>query len=74
MSGLDILLAKGENNLGNIFNILTKSWVNQFSWAADISKLYNLLHLDQTALQFSMFLYHNLMTEILNMIFMCGMV
>ena len=44
MSGLNILLAKGENNLGNIFDILTRSRTNQFSWAADISKLYNMLH------------------------------
>ena len=46
MSGLNILLAKGENNVGNIFDILTRSRINQFSWAADISKLCNLLHLD----------------------------
>ena len=57
MSSLKILLAKGENNLGNIFDILT----NQFSWAADISKSYNMLHLDYSALSFSLFLYHNSM-------------
>ena len=31
MSGLNILLAKGENNLGNIFDILVRSRNNQFS-------------------------------------------
>ena len=61
MSGLNILLGKGENNLGNIFDILTRSRINQFSWAADISKLYNMLHLDYSALPFSLFLYHNSM-------------
>ena len=61
MSGLNILLAKGENNLGNIFDILTRSRTNQFSWATDISKLYNMLHLDYSALPFSLFLYHNSM-------------
>ena len=61
MSGLNILLAKGENNLGNIFDILTRSRTNQFSWAADISKLYNMLHLDYSALPFSLFLYHTSM-------------
>ena len=61
MSGLNILLAKGENNLGNIFDILTCSRTNQFSWAADISKLYNMLHLDYFALLFSLFLYQTSM-------------
>ena len=61
MSGLNILLAKGENNLGNFFDILTRSRTNQFSWAADISKLYNMLHLDYSALPFSLFLYHTSM-------------
>ena len=61
MSGLNILLAKEENNLGNIFDILTCSRTNQFSWAAYISKLYNMLHLDYSALPFSLFLYHSSM-------------
>ena len=61
MSGLNILLAKGENNLGNIFDILTRSRINQFSWAASTSKIYNMLHLDQSALPFSLFLYHKSM-------------
>ena len=61
MRGLNILLAKGENNLGNIFDILTCSRINQFSWAADISKLYNMLHLDYSALPIFLFLHHNSM-------------
>ena len=61
MSGLNILLAKRKNNLGNIFDILTQSRINLLSWAADISKLYNMLHLDNSALPFSLFLYHNSM-------------
>ena len=61
MSGLNILLAKGENNLGNIFDILTRNRNNQLSWAANISKLYNMLHLDYSALPFSLFLYHSSM-------------
>ena len=66
MSGLNILLAKGENNLGNIFDILTRSRTNQFSWAADISKLYNMIHLDVSALPFSLFLW----MQMLNLTFM----
>ena len=61
MSGLNSLLAKGENNLGNIFYIVTQSRINQFSWAADITKLYNMLHLEHSAVPFSLFLYHNSM-------------
>ena len=61
MSGLNVLLAKGENNLGNIFDILVWSRTNQLSWAANISKLYNMLHLDYSALPFSLFLYHTSM-------------
>ena len=54
MSGLNILLAKGENNLGNIFDILVRSRTNQFSWAADISKLYNMLHVSAAVFSFSL--------------------
>ena len=61
MSGLNLLLAKGENNLGNIFDILVRSRTNQFLWAADISKLYNMLHIDYSTLPFSLFLYHTSM-------------
>ena len=69
MSGLNILLAKGENNLGNIFVILVRSRTNQFFWAADISKLNNMLHLDISALPFSLFLYHTSMDTILSRTF-----
>ena len=70
MSGLNILLAKGENNLGNIFDILIRSRTNQSSRAADISKLYNMLHLDVSALLFSLFLFHNSMDANTDLIFM----
>ena len=36
MSGLNILLAKGENNLGNIFDILTQSRINQFLLTSEV--------------------------------------
>ena len=61
MSGLNILLAKGENNIRNIFDILIRSRTNQFSWVSDISKLYNMLHLDYSVLLFSLFLYYTSM-------------
>ena len=47
--------------MANIFDILTCSRTNQFSWAADISNLYNMLNLDYSALPFSLFLYHTSM-------------
>ena len=59
MSDLNILLAKGENNHGNIFDILIRSRTNQFSLASDISKLCKMLHLYVSALPFSLFLYHS---------------
>jgi len=59
MTGLNILLAKGENKLGNIFDILVRNRVRHFAWTSDIKKLYNQLQLKDSALPFSLFLYHN---------------
>ena len=61
MSALNILLAKGEINLGkSLISWLIVELIN-FFWAADISKLYNMLHLDYSALPISLFLYHSSM-------------
>ena len=58
MSGLNILLAKGENRLGEIGSIIIRSRSNPVAWSSDISKLYNQLHLDPFAYPFSLFLYN----------------
>ena len=63
MSGLNLLLAKGENRLGSIMDILIRTISQPFSWTSDISKLYNQLHLENNALPYSLFLYDESMDE-----------
>ena len=57
MTGLNSLLAKGENRLGNINRILIYNRVQKYSWSSDISKMYNQLDLKEDALPYSLFLY-----------------
>ena len=59
MTGFNLLLAKGENSLGYIFDIIVRNRCRQHAWSRDISKLYNQLHLDISALPYSLFLFHN---------------
>ena len=59
MTGFNLLLAKGENRLGYIFDIIVKKRPRQQAWSSDISKLYTQLHLDISALPYSLFLFHN---------------
>ena len=59
MTGFNLLLAKGENRLGYIFDIIVRNRCRQHAWSSDISKLYNQLHLDVSALPYSLFLFHN---------------
>ena len=63
MSGLNLLLAKGENRLGSIMDILIRTISQPFSWTSDISKLYNQLHLENNALPYSLFLYDESLDE-----------
>ena len=59
MTSFNFLLAKGENCLGYIFFIIIRNRCKQNAWSSDISKLYNQLHLDISALPYSLFLFHN---------------
>ena len=59
MTGLNQTLAKGENKMGNIFVILVRCLSQRYAWVSDISKLYNQLRLEPSALPFSLFLYHD---------------
>ena len=59
MTGLNNILAKGENRLGNIVEIFIRNRSKEFIWSSDISKLYNQLHLQEDALPYSLFLYHS---------------
>ena len=63
MSGLNSVLAKGENKIGSISDILFRTMAEPYSWSSDISKLYNQLHLEDSALPYSLFLYHPSLDE-----------
>jgi len=58
MTGLNEILAKGENMLSKIPELLIKFRAHQHVWNTDISKLYNQLHLNESALPYSLFLFH----------------
>ena len=64
MSGLNLILPKGENRIGSINQILIGNRADPYSWSSDITKLYNQLHLDESAYPYSLFLY-NLEMDIL---------
>ena len=59
MRSFKLLLAKSENCLGYIFDIIARNRCRQNAWRSDISKLYNQLHLDISAIPYSLFLFHN---------------
>jgi hypothetical protein len=56
-TGLNIILAKGENMLTQIPDILIRLRTQRSAWTTDISKLYNRLFLQDSALPYSLFLY-----------------
>ena len=57
MSGLNLTLAKGENLIGSLIDILLRNRVLEHAWSSDVTKLYNQLHLQKSALPYSLFLY-----------------
>ena len=56
-TGLNMILAKGENNMAKIFDVLLRNRCKKFVFTSDISKLYNQLHLNDAALPYSLFLF-----------------
>ena len=56
-TGLNIILAKDENMLAQIPDILICLRTQRSAWTTDISKLYNRLFLKESALPYSLFLY-----------------
>ena len=56
-SGLNLLLAKGENRLGKMNEILIRNRVRTHSWTSDISKMYNQLQLNKESYPYSLFLF-----------------
>ena len=59
MTSFNLLLAKVANCLRCIFDIIVRNRCKQDAWSNDISKLYNQLHLDISALPYSLFLFHS---------------
>ena len=59
MSGLNLILAKGENRLKRINDILLRARTKKYLWSSDISKLYNNLHLKPSSYAYQLFLYNN---------------
>ena len=58
MTGLNLLLAKGECNIQSLQDILVRNRTRRFVWSSDISKMYNCLHLNRSSLPYSLFLFH----------------
>ena len=58
MSGLNLILPKGENRLGQILDIVIRNRVVRHIFSSDVSKLYNQLELNEDAYPYSLFLYH----------------
>merc|ERR1711911_458614 len=58
MTGLNLILAKGENRLGNLVEILIRNRVKKHAWSSDISKMYNQLKLNESAYPYSLFLFN----------------
>ena len=58
MTGLNGILAKGENLLLSTPDILMRNRMSKLLWSSDISKLYNRLNLHPDHFQFSLFLYN----------------
>ena len=45
MSGLNCVLAKGENRIGSLLDIILRSRANPYAWSSDVTKLYNQVYL-----------------------------
>ena len=57
MTGLNEILAKGENRMTKITDILIRNRCNKYIWSSDISKLYNQLKLNPSAMPWGLFLF-----------------
>ena len=58
MSGLNLCLAKGENRMRKINDILVRARCRKYLWSSDISKLYNRLYLKPSSYTYQLFLFH----------------
>ena len=65
-SGLNLLLAKGENRLGKMSEILIRNRVKLYSWTSDISKMYNQLQLNKESYPYSLFLFGDALDPVID--------
>jgi hypothetical protein len=63
VTGLNIILAKGVNMLPVIPEILIRLRTRREAWTTDISKLYNRLHLNPSSYPYSLFLFHDSLSD-----------
>jgi hypothetical protein len=61
MSGLNLILAKGQNKMNKLTDVLLRARTMKHLWSSDVSKLYNCLHLKPTSYAYQLFLYHDSM-------------
>ena len=66
MTGLNTILAKGENLLNSSNKILLQSRLSKYIWSTDVSKLYNRLYLDTDHYNYSLFLYSHALDRSIN--------
>lgn len=57
MTGLNLCLPKGENNLGKMNDIIIATRATPYAWATDIRKMYNQLHLKPSSMRYQLMLY-----------------
>ena len=57
MSGLNLILAKGENRMNRLIDVLLRARIKPYIWSSDISKLYNCLKLQPTSYAYQLFLF-----------------
>lgn len=62
-TGLNLILAKGQNMLSLIPDILIRLRTHRSAWTTDVSKLYNRMHLQDSALPYSLFLYDSCLSD-----------
>ena len=62
-TGMNSILPKGENKMGNIPEMIIRNRVKEYVWMSDVSKLYNQLELKASAYPYSLFLYHESLSE-----------
>ena len=63
VTGLNLLLAKGENRLKKINEILLRARTKQFIFTSDVTKLYNMLILNVSSYCYQLFLFHESLDE-----------